>query len=342
MKLIICGNGFDLHHGLPTAYKNYKEYLCRKYSETVREYEDFVGVYDNDRIAWSNIEDALKIDYLKMLCRYADLPSTTDEVYFRSHMNDVQFYLVNELEEAFKGLTNFITNFTGKYLYDWLSSIDIKQAVPDLSLCSDDLYVNFNYLDTLQTLYHIPDNNVFHIHGSLKRLSGMRKATSECKKDCLATYIPEVGKKEAEEIWKTRIGPSFQSMYVRQELQFGAVINRNMEMTRLKKWYHSDEAYADYLDPSIRVIDDFIDKSTKRLVRNYKMLTHFVWTQNSINTIEIMGHTLNGMDYPYYKEIIVPFFRDRLWVFWCHGGNTQDATSFIEKAQIKNYKFNLW
>lgn len=342
MKLCICGNGFDLHHGLHTSYKDYKEFLRRKYSDIISEYEEFVGVYDNGRIAWSSIEDALKIDYLKMLCRYADLPSVADEVYYRSHDNDVLFYHGNDLEDAFRGLTNFITNFTGRYLYEWLSSIDTKSATPDLSLSPNDLYINFNYLDTLQALYHIPETNVFHIHGSLKRLRGIKMATAECKKDCLAMFTPEVGKKEALDIWRLSVGPSFQNMYIRQELQFGAVINKEKEINRISKWYNSDEAYADYVDPSIRVIEEFIEKSTKKLSSNYRRLTQFAWTHSDIDTIMVMGHTLLGADFPYYKEILVPFFKDKLWVFKSHNGNTTDIMKFVEKTGLRSYSIEMW
>ena len=61
MKLHICGNGFDLHHGLQTSYKCYKDFLCLEHPEVISEYEEFVGAYDNDRIAWSNIEDAFRL-----------------------------------------------------------------------------------------------------------------------------------------------------------------------------------------------------------------------------------------------------------------------------------------
>lgn len=342
MRLYICGNGFDLHHGLQTSYKNYKEFLSRKYPDIISEYEEFVGVYDNGKIAWSNIEDALKINYLKMLCRFADLPSVADEVYYRSHENGVLSYHGNDLEDAFRGLMDFITNFTGKYLYDWLSSINTKSATPDLALSPNDLYINFNYLDTLQTLYHIPDSNIFHIHGSLKKLKGLKSAIADSKKICLEMFAPEVGKEEALNIWRVSVGPSFQNMYIRQELQFGAVINEKKEMNKINKWYNSDEAYADYVEPSIRVIEDFIEKSTKKLSNNYKKLTQFAWTHSDIDTIVIMGHTLMGTDFPYYEEILVPFLKDRLWVFKSHNGDTSEIMKFVEKTNLKNYRIEIW
>lgn len=342
MKLHICGNGLDLHHGLQTSYKCYKDFLCLEHPEVIGEYEEFVGVYDNDRIAWSNIEDALKVNYLKMLSCYADLPSVENEVYFRSHENNIISYQGNDLENAFRGLTDFITNFTGKYLYDWLSSIDIKKAIPDLSLSPDDLYINFNYLDTLQTLYHIPDSNVFHIHGALKNLKGLRRDTAAYKKDFIASYTPEVGRKEALDTWRIAECPAFQSMYIRQELQFGAVINTESELQKIYKWYNADEAYSSYVEPSIMVIESFMEKSTKKLSNNYKKLTHFAWTHSDIDTIVIMGHTLLGVDFPYYKEILIPFFKDKLWVFKSHNGNTSEINEFLEKANLKNYRIELW
>lgn len=342
MRLYICGNGFDLHHGLQTSYKSYKEFLSSKYSDVISDYEEFVGVFDNGRIAWSNIEDALKIDYLKMLRRYADLPSVSDEVYYRSHENNALYYGRNDLEDSFRGLTYFITNFTGKFLYDWLSSIDIKSATPDLDLSPKDLYINFNYLDTLQMLYRIPDDNIFHIHGSLKKLKSLKKATAECKQYCLDMYTPEVGKEEALDIWRLSFGPSFQNMYIRQELQFGAVINKEKELNKLNKWYNSDKEFADYVGPSISVIEDFVEKSTKKLSSNYYKLTHFVWTHNDIDTVVVMGHTLNGVDYPYYKEILVPFLKDKLWVFKSHNGNTSEIMRFIKITKLKKYHIETW
>lgn len=342
MKLYICGNGFDLHHGLPTSYRNYKEFLNREYSEIIKEYEEFVGIYNNDRVAWSNIEDALKVDYLKMLSRYADLPSVADEIYYRSHANNVLSYAGNNLESSFRGLTGFITNFTGKYLFDWLSSINVRGASPDLNLSPDDLYINFNYLDTLQTLYRIPNHNVFHIHGALKALKNLDKVTKDYKKEFLSIYVPEVGKKEALDIWEIIECPEFQNMYIRQELQFGAVINKEKELNKVQKWYNADKDYAEYVESSIRVIEDFIEKSTKRLSNNYKKLTYFVWTHSDIDKVVIMGHTLLGVDFQYYKEILVPFLKDKLWVFKAYNGNIGEIKMFLEKVNLKNYHIEQW
>ncbi|MBP5769158.1 MAG: hypothetical protein J6W51_08735 [Fibrobacter sp.] len=45
MKLIICGNGFDQHHGLPTNYTDYCEFLNKNYPGIIRKmkYSDYFG-----------------------------------------------------------------------------------------------------------------------------------------------------------------------------------------------------------------------------------------------------------------------------------------------------------
>ena len=40
MKLYIIGNGFDLNHGMKTAYWNYREFLAQNHSTIIREYEN--------------------------------------------------------------------------------------------------------------------------------------------------------------------------------------------------------------------------------------------------------------------------------------------------------------
>ena len=62
MRLIICGNGFDLHHGLKTGYWDYRDYLLSRSKQSIRDYEflteELVGTP-----AWNNVEASLEINY---------------------------------------------------------------------------------------------------------------------------------------------------------------------------------------------------------------------------------------------------------------------------------------
>lgn len=347
MKLYIVGNGFDLHHGLPTSYGHYKTFLKSNYADTALDFEEFVGLQNNKLNAWNDIEASLKINYRQLLHKYADLPFVEEEIDQKSYWNsqNVSFtHMINEneLQGRIQRLTDFITDFTGRYLYEWLMSIEVKKAVPDLPLHPDDLYVTFNYLDTLEAIYNISDKNVFHIHGSIKKLYDLKKKAAAYKKEFIEENSQMHGHKEALDTWNFFEYPSYLNAHIRQEIQFGAAINLQREKNMLEKWFNTDPKLSDYLAPSILNLEEFMEKSSKQLSKNFKQLTKFAWTHSDIDTIVVMGHSLNSIDDPYYKEILVPFFRDKLWVFYAYHGNTQDIMPFIESSKINHYQIENW
>lgn len=343
MKLYIIGNGFDLHHGLPTSYGDYKRFLNKKYARTVQDYEDFVGIHNKKKEAWKDIENALKVDYRKVLSRYADRPSTMDIVTELEQNKDQYSYIHNDLEDAMEGLTNFITNFTGLFLFRWLKSIDVKQAEGDLSLSPDDIYVTFNYTNTLEKIYHIPDSHVFHIHGSLQKLKGLMKQVREYKEEYIAMEARDYGEEEARDMWKYREGPWFFNLQFRQEIQFGAAIDRYKQLNTMEKWYAADKEMSEYVDAPIRTLDRFMDRSTKDIRKNFYPLFKFIDPfKEYINTVEIMGHSLASIDDPYYSEILIPIFEDFMWVFYAYKGNRKDIDAFIRKFRIKYYRVISW
>lgn len=63
MKLIICGNGFDLHHGFKTGYHNYKNFLELHYPQAIRDFEDFPYINLSVSNKWSDLESSLSLDY---------------------------------------------------------------------------------------------------------------------------------------------------------------------------------------------------------------------------------------------------------------------------------------
>ena len=74
MKLIICGNGLDLHVGFKTRYQDYRQYLLSegflKERETVDiiDNSDFLIPTNVDR--WSDLENSLSFDCDKYLQKY--------------------------------------------------------------------------------------------------------------------------------------------------------------------------------------------------------------------------------------------------------------------------------
>lgn len=163
MKLYLCGNGFDLHHALLTGYKNYREYLKIHDRQVYDDYEHFPEIqYDYDR--WEDLEVALTINYEKYLSDFLEL-------YILDRTEDKNT-IWSELEVEIDESTRFFYLFTGELFMKWISSIDITEGKVDysLDLSENDFYVNFNYTNTIQELYNIPENHVLHIHGSIKQI----------------------------------------------------------------------------------------------------------------------------------------------------------------------------
>ena len=69
IKLIICGNGLDIHVGLNTSYRAYRDYLVNK---KIYEGESAISIIEKsdffiprDKDCWTDLENALTFDYRK-------------------------------------------------------------------------------------------------------------------------------------------------------------------------------------------------------------------------------------------------------------------------------------
>ena len=76
IKLIICGNGLDIHVGLNTSYRAYRDYLVNK---KIYEGESAISIIEKsdffiprDKDCWTDLENALTFDYRKYITQYID------------------------------------------------------------------------------------------------------------------------------------------------------------------------------------------------------------------------------------------------------------------------------
>ena len=137
MKLYIIGNGFDLAHNLPTRYSDFKEYVRNHNAELFSELNNIYG--END--LWSDFEKALGHPNKE----YIDKP-------------DKVFGIKNIIGREF---ANDIKNELGS----WISTIKYNFIQKQFDLSDEDLYLSFNYTDTLNAVYRINDKRIKFIHG---------------------------------------------------------------------------------------------------------------------------------------------------------------------------------
>lgn len=184
-RLFIVGNGFDRAHGLPTAYSDFKQYLisicppskidqfaipdpimdkdgCNIYNP-----DDLIPLFLNvislataakdidDYDTWNDFENALgRLDFRWFLEQ------------FEIQDDDKESHLIYRNEDNAVALTECFSKLSD-YFTEWIEQISIDcPQLPNfqkLLADSDNIFLSFNYTNTLETLYSIP--NVYHIHG---------------------------------------------------------------------------------------------------------------------------------------------------------------------------------
>lgn len=166
-RIFIIGNGFDLHHYLETKYYHFKNFVKDFDEDLVKAIDDVFydrGFYHGDIEYWSVLEEMLEsltdLDYDELYDdAFLDAEMDMDRA---SYWHDPEYNANRKAEEEL--LTPLKLK---KYFDKWVDSIKLDDVNRDvnLDLSDNDLYINFNYTETLQDVYKIPDNKILHIHG---------------------------------------------------------------------------------------------------------------------------------------------------------------------------------
>lgn len=143
--LYIIGNGFDLHHELPTSYACFRDYANKRQSLSKWLNAIYGDDINNSEWWWQFEENLAKVDYESL------------QNSLNGNGNAIGFMEVRNL------LNNLPTFFES-----WLNEININIA-PDESLAIDpnSLFFTFNYTLLLEKVYKVNPYNVWHIHNSL-------------------------------------------------------------------------------------------------------------------------------------------------------------------------------
>ena len=184
-NLFIIGNGFDIAHGMKTAYSDFRDFLISEYVQddpdnhpciTPQSYElpDGGSEYNDDEAAlavlkllditegdlWNDIETALGyLDYSEFFSNYG----------LSSDPEDFKYVIYQNEDEAAE-LCGAVLKIQD-YFHFWIKTIKIsKKQLTDFQKLIDpekDFFLNFNYTKTLETLYNV--KNICHIHGTSEK-----------------------------------------------------------------------------------------------------------------------------------------------------------------------------
>lgn len=161
-NLFVIGNGFDIFHGLDTKYKSFLMYLENE-NKTLHK---LLCKYICEKAMWSNMEKELgEIDY-------ETLKEDNYEYCLNYHDDDWK----DSANHDFQNMIEASLSFSEKvpcYFREWIKEINTKlddnfDKISDITSI-ESLFLNFNYTDTLEKNYFIPEKNILYIHGKALR-----------------------------------------------------------------------------------------------------------------------------------------------------------------------------
>ncbi len=158
MQLYIIGNGFDRAHKMPTSYGDFHKYMQKANSELASYMDEYYGDVCGVDL-WADLENLLGALSVKQIYEYEQQEARSEEYDDLGKEYNMQTDRVEYKCQTIKDRLPDIFK-------EWIESIQIA-TTKRMKLPSDALYYTFNYTRTLEDLYHIPSDNIWHIHGSI-------------------------------------------------------------------------------------------------------------------------------------------------------------------------------
>lgn len=158
-SLYIIGNGFDRAHGMLTKYQHFRQWLVENNRyDVIHELQSaYPAKIKDDYLLWSEFEKALGEYDLDTVINWSweNLYLTVDSVgNMLFNKGFIEPQLPDIISEAFT---------------KWISSIQLPTRKVFNNIGGNSLFLTFNYTDTLELLYQVPDRYVLHIHGRASR-----------------------------------------------------------------------------------------------------------------------------------------------------------------------------
>lgn len=156
--LYIIGNGFDLHHRIPSAYADFGRYVSGVDSSLHSLFENYFSFDGN----WADFENTLAHLDVDLILDEAStylVPYSADDWSDAFH-HDYQYEIDRIVSSLSKGLKKRFTEWICRLAIPAPSSCQV--SLLDLPLHSR--YLTFNYTNTLQKLYGVSPDHITYIH----------------------------------------------------------------------------------------------------------------------------------------------------------------------------------
>lgn len=176
--IVIVGNGFDVNHGLPSSYANFKEWLKNNDINLF----DFLNTYiDVKGNWWNDFERSLSEFDIPKLIRETPLEKSPRDSKLPPSFSHPASWRLDSVRDAIS------LKFT-----EWVKTLDGVEINKKIDLPEACLYISFNYTDTLERVYGIEENKIVYIHGKASRgdklIYGHGKSQFELEYDVMKKY----------------------------------------------------------------------------------------------------------------------------------------------------------
>lgn len=159
--LYIIGNGFDIHHCIPSRYKDFQKWLLENDEDIYYTVNEIIG--DNEPTWWNEFETNLGNPFgVKQYTENVAFENQPD--YGSDDYRDRDLYVAEY--EVERDLGSLITSLKNNF-QKWASELPEGDGLYSLKIeTKESIFMTFNYTLTLEKLYGIPTDRILHIHGS--------------------------------------------------------------------------------------------------------------------------------------------------------------------------------
>ena len=301
--LYIIGNGFDLAHDIKSSYCDFKLWLEQNHKVYFNQFENF---YDpSDEQWWTQFEKNLAVISDEYITECVDqvIENFNDNelayAVFSEESDDVTLGS-DELSDEFEAFfTELKLNFSS-----WVQQIPIADYSAKIKMEQNAHYLCFNYTNTLEEIYKIPESNILYLHGKSQR------------NDQLV------------------IGHNIDSIYCDAGASYGRpqwLENTPVELDGCIE--QGKETLKEELTK--------LRKNTRNIIKENRL---FFESLKNASKIVVIGHSLNDIDKPYFEELIRGIDKNNVqWnVSYHESGEDAHHKKFLVSQEIPEKNISLF
>ena len=302
--LYLIGNGFDIHHSIPSRYSNYQNWLEENDADLLERLRNYYDV--DDKEWWKQFE--LELGHPDMAEYIEETAFENQPDYGSDDFRDRDYHAGEfAAEDEIGSLVTEIKNtFTG-----WVGSLPAPKSDKKITLDkSDAFFINFNYTDTLQTLYNVKPESILFIHGNVGDGTELVLGHNRPYDELDTEFAPDI-----------------------------PTPPDDLSDEELSEWYDEmADAGEDYIHQSVRgeVVSQIhkLRKNTENIINANKATFDAL---KDVEYIYIYGLSFSPVDEPYLDEVITKVSTDitRWIVSYYSEDDKENAGAFFKKNGIE-------